>query len=206
MIMTRARATALTALVGAGLLSSGCKEDPVPETHGFTCVEVRPGNAAGSDVAALFGGTTEIRVTVSYLDCLQDFYVNTNTAYAQDGVDGAPIFEEWADRLCEEDISGRLECMVNSINQTLSTMVFNMTVSYTGIDPLKIEGRKILIGPLPLESLAMCKPDVRLIGNNAVSGYDADGALLWSIESFEVNQGRADLDGRGCMTVSAVRK
>ena len=184
---------------------TGCPEDEEPETHGYACVQVAPGLSQPS-AAELFAGTTEIRIGVNYGDCLQDFYLNTATNYAQDGVDGAPIFEEWADRLCEEDISGRLECMVNSINQTLSTMVFNMTVSYTGVDPLKIEGRKILIGPLPLESLAMCKPDVRLIGNNAVSGYDADGALLWSIESFEVNQGRADLDGRGCMTVSAVRK
>jgi hypothetical protein len=183
---------------------TGCPEDEEPETHGYTCVQVAPGLSEPS-AAELFAGTTEIRIGVNYGDCLQDFYLNTATNYAQDGVDGEAIFAEWSDGLlCSEEIAGAFQCEVESIQQVLTMTSNGLQITLKGIDPAGIENRKIPIGPLPLEVLTECPPQVSL-GGTGVSGYSSDGAQIWSMETFTVDKANAGLDGRGCMTINAKR-
>lgn len=183
---------------------TGCPEDEEPETHGYTCVEVRPGPSAPS-ATELFAGTTEIRIDVNYGQCLEDFYTSTNTNYAQDGVDGEAIFTEWVDgRLCSEEIAGAFQCEVKSVTQVLSMSGNGLQVALTGVDPNGIEGRKIPIGPLPLEVLTDCPPQITL-GGSGVTGYDSSGAQIWAMEAFTINTANAGLDGRGCMTIDARR-
>jgi len=194
-----ARVLALSSAVIVSL--SGCAEPPPPETHGYVCVQASPSLLWQDKVDELFAGTAEIRVTVNYGTCLQEFYTSTNSNYAQDGVDGEEVFLEWEERLCSEEIAGAFACQVQSFKQNFTNMGANLQISLTGIDPGGIEGRKIPIGPLPLENLAECIPQVSLAASS-VSGYDSDGSLLWTVESFGTSLANAGLDGRGCMQVT----
>jgi len=206
LMKSRAHLLTVSALITALSTALSCKPEEEPETHGFVCVEVRPGVSAQSDVAALFAGTKQVKITVNYLECLKDFYLNTHTEYALVGVEGEAVFEEWRERLCSEPINGRVDCEVADYRQDLSTSL-NLTVTYDVSDPNALEGRKFLVGPLPLEEFANCKPDVKVAGSNAaVSGYDANNALLWKIEAFNaITQGRASLRGGGCIPVDVGR-
>jgi hypothetical protein len=199
---SRAHLLTVPALITALSTALSCKPDEEPETHGFVCVEVRPGVSAQSDVAALFAGTKQVKITVNYLECLKDFYLNTHTEYAQVGVEGEAVFEEWRERLCSETVNARVECEVADYRQDLATSL-NLTVTYDILDSTALEGRKFLVGPLPLEEFAGCKPDVKIAGSNAaVSGYDVNNALLWKIEAFNaITEGRASLRGSGCIPV-----
>ncbi|MEZ4451448.1 MAG: hypothetical protein R3B09_18405 [Nannocystaceae bacterium] len=204
----KACSTAMAGLMSVLLVTaaSGCKDPPDDPDHGFACVEVYP-SISQDDPVALFAGTTEIRVTVNYLECLQDFYLNAHNEYAKDGVEGEAIFAEYAERtLCDpEDVPNHLECSVLDITQDLGNSL-NMTIRYAVSDPQAIQGRKILVGPLPLESLAECKPDVKITNASSVSGYDAGGAQIWVIETFSDTQvGRASLKANGCMAVNVKR-
>ncbi len=182
----------------------GCPEEETPESHGYVCVQVRPSLLWADKVGELFAGTTEIRTTVNYGQCLKDFYTTTNANYAMDGVEGEEVFLEWQDRLCSEEIAGTFACEVNTIAQNFAGMNSNLQISLLGIDPGGIEGFKIPIGPLPLENLSECTSQVSL-APSAVVGYDSNGVQIWHVETFEVNTANAGLDGRGCMTVNVTR-
>ncbi|HFE44686.1 MAG TPA: hypothetical protein ENJ18_04210 [Nannocystis exedens] len=197
-------ARVLAFLSVATVCLSGCPEDVPPETHGYTCVQVRPSLMWADKVGELFAETTEIRTTVNYGECLKDFYTSTNANYAMDGVEGEEVFAEWQERLCSEEIAGTFVCEVNTIKQNFAGMNANLQISLVGIDPAGIEGFKIPIGPLPLENLSECTSQVSL-GSSAVTGYDSNGNQVWSVETFEVNTANAGLDGRGCMTVNVTR-
>lgn len=189
------------------LTATSCKDPPPDPDHGFACVEVYR-SISQPDPVALFAGTTEVRVTVNYLECLQDFYVNTHNEYAKDGVEGEAIFAEYMEsELCaRDDVNNALPCEITDITQDLGNAV-NMTIRYAVSDPNAIEARKILVGPLPLENLAGCKPDVKIVTPSSVSGYDAGGKQIWDIETFnEVVVGRASLKANGCMSVNVKRR
>ena len=183
---------------------TGCPEDIPPETHGYTCVQVRPSLLWADKVDELFAGTTEIRTTVNYGECLKEFYTSTNANYAMDGVEGEAVFIEWQDKLCSEEIAGTFACEVSEIKQNFTNMNSNLQASLVGIDPGGIEGFKIPIGPLPLDNLSECTSQVSL-GASAVAGYDSNGAQLWRVETFEIDTANPGLDGRGCMTVNVTR-
>lgn len=200
--------TAIAGLMSVLLASAtGCKPEEVDPDHGFACVEVYP-SISQDDPVATFAGTTEVRVTVSYLECLQDFYLNTHNEYAKDGVEGEMIFADYiATELCQrDDVPNALECEVIDITQDLGNSL-NMTIKYRVSDAQAIQGRKILVGPLPLENLAGCKPDVKVVNASSVSGYDGGGAQIWDIETFsETQTGRASLKANGCMSVNVKRR
>ena len=197
-----ARLLALSSV--ATMCLSGCTEDPPPEMHGFVCVQASPSLLWADKVDELFAGTAEIRTTVNYGTCLQEFYTSTNSNYAQDGVEGEEVFLEWEERLCSEEIAGAFGCEVNSFKQNFTGMNANLQISYTGIDPAGIEGRKIPIGPIPLEILSECTPQVSLAASS-VAGYDSEGAQIWSVETFGIDKANADTSARGCMTVNIKR-
>lgn len=183
---------------------SGCPEDTPPEEHGYVCVQASPSLLWQDKVGELFAGTTEIRLTVNYGTCLQEFYTSTNSNYAQDGVEGEEVFLEWEERLCSEEIAGTFACEVQSFKQNFTGMNANFQISMTGIDPAGIEGRKIPIGPLPLDNLTECTPQVSL-APSSVAGYDSNGAQIWAVEAFGTSLANAGLDGRGCMQVTVAR-
>lgn len=198
----KSRARVLLPVLASVLATSmSCKPEEDPETHGFVCVEIRTGLGSASDPAALYAGTTHIKVTVNYLGCLQEFYENTHTEYAQNGVEGEAVFAEWMERMCSETYNGRAECTVTDIRQDLSTAK-NLTITYAINDANAIQNRRFLVAPLPLEEFAGCKPDVKVSGDSAVSGYNAEGGQIWNIEAFnETVEARATLGGGGCIPV-----
>jgi len=185
---------------------SGCTEEEDPELHGFVCVQVAPSLMWQDMVPELFAGTTEIRLTVNYGECLQKFYKESNTNYALDGVEGEAVFAEWEERLCSEEIAGTFACQVSSFKQNLNGDNSNLQITLTGIDPAGIEGRKIPIGPLPLDTLDKeCDPLQVMLAPSAVSGYNSDGTQVWAVETFGTNIANSGLTARGCMDVNVKR-
>ena len=204
-MMSRARFVLVPCLASVLATSLSCKPEEDPETHGFVCVEIRPRIKGAADPVALFAGTTAVKITVNYLECLQSFYDSTHTEYAKSGVEGEMVFNEWQERLCSESISGRAECEVTDITQDVDSAE-TLIITYAVPDPNAIQGRKFLVGPLPLEEFAGCKPDVKIVGPSAVAGVDSNGAQIWSIEAFnEAVEARSSLTGGGCLKVDVKR-
>mgnify|MGYP005867823667 CR=1 FL=1 len=115
------------------------------------------------------------------------------------------VCAEWQERLCSESISGRAECEVTDMSQDIDSAE-TLIITYAVPDPNAIQGRKFLVGPLPLEEFAGCKPDVKIVGPSAVAGVDANGAQIWSIEAFnEAVEARSSLTGGGCLKVDVKR-
>lgn len=173
----------------AGLLGlttlTGCPEEE-PENFGTIRIEISP-LAGNVDILA---GTTEITATVNYENCLQEFYLERNTTYTQDGVDGAPVFTDWQARLCTEfeDIPS---CEVTEIKQNLieANQVYSLTITYkiTDNDPANLAYRELHVGPLPVEAFAGCgdgeSPLVELRQPGLI-GKNAAGEQIWRISSL----------------------
>jgi hypothetical protein len=168
-----------------GLTLTSCTEEE-PENFGTVRIEIAPLNG---DLGIL-AGTTEITATVNYENCLQEFYLERNTTYTQDGVEGATIFSEWKDRLCA-DYSDIPACEVTEIKQNLieANAVYSLQVTYkiTDNDPANLAYREIHVGPIPLEAFAGCgdgeNPLVEL-RQTGLSGKDAQGLQLWRISTL----------------------
>lgn len=171
-----------TALVGLTTLT-GCAEEEL-EDFGTVRIEIAPVGGAPD----IIPGTAEIVATVNYETCLQDFYIKRNPNQQQDGVEGAAVFEEWAERLCT-DFDDIPDCEVTSIEQQLleDNDVYSLRVTFKILDPSTIPLREVHVGPLPLESLAGCTggdlPRVALPGSG-LTGRDSNGTPIWRISSL----------------------
>jgi hypothetical protein len=154
------------------------------EQHGSIRLELRSFN----DDLTVFDGTTEVTATVQYESCLQDFYLNRMPNYQQDGLEGAVVFEAWADRLCSafDNVS---DCEVTGISQNLieANSVYSLSVTMQINDASSLSGREIHVGPLPLPALADCsagqQPSVE-VRQSGLIGKDAMGVQIWRIHAL----------------------
>jgi hypothetical protein len=171
-----------TALLGLTTLT-GCPAD-VDENFGTIRIEMAP--LAGA--TEMFIGTTEVVATVHYETCLQDFYMNRNPTFQQDGPDGAAIFEEWVGRLCS-DFDDLPDCEVTKIEQTLipDNDVYTLKVTFKINDPSTLAYREVHVGPLPVEAFAGCgsesAPTVEL-QQTGLLGRNAQGQNIWRISTL----------------------
>lgn len=196
----------LTSSTAGGLSLSNCKYFE-QEEFGFACVELSKNMGVEDD---RFAGTKKVKIKFSYESCLYDYYEKKHPEQRADGpVDaGGMVFTEWKERLCSEEVELRVECEVDSIEQTINTgdMLSSMTVTYTIPDALAIAGHRFLWGPGPLPETAECaaglSPFVKLNDLTDIQGLDSDGNRLWSLKSFGSTQ-RAIIQsaGTGCLQV-----
>jgi len=170
--------TLATALFGL-TISSSCAE---PEADAFGTIRIELSPVGGN--VQVFAGTTEVVATVQYRSCLQDFYLVDKTGYSKDGPEGAPVFDEFKDKLCSayDDIA---DCEVTSIDQALieSTGIYNLKVTLKILDPASLSYADLHIGPLPVEKFSGCTPIVEL-RQNGLLGRDANGTQIWRISSL----------------------
>jgi hypothetical protein len=171
-----------TALVGLATVT-GCA-DPEPEDHGTIRIEMAPlgGNTD------MFIGTTEVTATVHYEPCLQEFYLDRKPTYQQDGPDGAPVFEDWAERLCS-DFSDIPDCEVTEIEQSLLDVndVYTLKVTFKINDASTLAYREVHVGPIPTEAFADCGDGQRAkveLQSSGLIGKDAQGVQLWRISTL----------------------
>jgi hypothetical protein len=171
-------------LLGLTTLTSCTPEEP--ENFGTIRIEISP--LAGN--LEILSGTTEITATVNYENCLQEFYLERQTTFTQDGVDGSPVFVDWQERLCTdfEDVPG---CEVAEIKQNLieANDVYSLSVTYniTDNDPANLAYRELHVGPIPVEAFAGCgegeSPLVELRQPGLI-GKNAAGTQIWRISSL----------------------
>jgi hypothetical protein len=142
----------------------------------------------------------QVSVAMVYGECLVDYYVQ-HSDMRQDGVEGEPDFaglelggEGWMDRLCDET-SQHADCEVLSIEQQLDEIAPKLTVTYSVSGDL--EGRQLRVGPFPKPETAACtNGEAATVRVGNVSGLDAAGDVVWTMESFDpddaiVGQGAA---------------
>ena len=129
-----------------GLSLMSCKEEE-SEQFGFTCIELQKGQGVDGDP---FAGTVKIEATLAYEPCLIDYYLNKHPEMRADGPDdaGGAVFAEWKDRLCTEAIDRRIDCEVESFEQTINsggvTKLYNMKIVYNVLKPDELVGRRLL--------------------------------------------------------------
>jgi hypothetical protein len=162
---------------------TGCKE-PEPEDFGAVKIELSPVNATEN----VFAGTTEIVVTMLYGECLTDFYLVQHPEYEQDGIEGAALFDEWKDKLCDPGLEKVIDCEVTDMAQVLieDTSVYQLTIKYKVKDPSSLNLGYIHVGPFPTTEFASdCeqRPTVEL-RSNGVLGFDAAGVQIWNIKTL----------------------
>lgn len=171
-------ATGLFVLGLAGL--TACPQ-PSDEDFGTVRIELRP---APGEVDP-YAGTNFITVSLDYRDCLQQFYTQTDTNYAQDGIDGEPLFEEWKELLCTDASS--VPCNVSELGQNLNDQagLYRIEVDYEVTSPDEVESRFLFVGPLPTEELASScsEPPLVRLGGGSVNGFAGQNPL-WNISSF----------------------
>lgn len=194
-------------LLMAGCLASGlsmmsCKEEEAEE-FGFTCVELSRGESVDVDP---FEGTYKIVLKLDYLPCLKDYYLNKHPEQRLDGKEGPAVFAEWKERLCSEAVARRIDCEVESFDQTLMTTgteSYSLAVTYITPNPGDLVGRKILWGPGPLPDYAECDtgdlPFAALTRQSGITGQNKAGKILWQAQSFTDNKGVMQLSGGGCI-------
>jgi hypothetical protein len=193
MITSRLASLSLVALV---LSLVGCKPEDEELDYGFVKLEFRRGEGAANP----FPGTATIEATMEYGDCYRDFYAN-NSNLRQDGVDGELVFgtkdqggEGWVDRLCEIELTGQLDCTVESIEQRLDPPATpHLTVVYNVSGDVDL--KNVAFGPLPDREHADCMngtlPEVR-VGLSGVNGYNSDDAEIWHTQSTNPNEALVD--------------
>lgn len=170
-------------------------------THGFVTIELARGEAEIDDP---FAGTATIHVTMAYGGCLEAFYAG-HADLRQDGSAGALVFgsttlggEGWLDRLCQPG-GDFASCSIAAIRQQLDP-VAQLSLEYRISGAL--ESRTLRFGPLPTSATAGCgDPEVEF---STARGEDADGALLWAVETFDPAQ--AITDQTGPITIHAARQ
>ena len=172
----------MVALVPLFSFLVGCADDPEPDNHGSIRVELSS-SAGGSE---MFAGTKRIALTVDYgVDCLEPFYEDQQPSWGQDGIDGAPVFEEWKSRLCDSDEFPTVpECEVILIEQyATSAGRLKLRIDYEITKADNMNLKDLRVGPLPVDSLAGCSPVVEITAL-AIQGYDnkevQQGTRLWT--------------------------
>lgn len=173
---------------GSGEGESGEGGDGDCQNDGFGTVMVELHRAA-SETSDPFEGTAYIVTFLDYEECLQGFYGADHPEYQQDGVEGAEVFEAWADGcLCDASYDKPvIECTVSAMSQTLNTQgamdVGFLRVEYA-IANDDLEGSNIPFGPLPTDELAGCSGLVQL-KQASVQGFDAQKNQIWQIASYD---------------------
>jgi hypothetical protein len=185
--------SALTFALTTGLLfTASCEEDGESDNHGLISVQFLRGTA---ETSSPFLGTRTFQLVFDYdVDCYSNFYSN-NPQWRQDGVEGAPEFEDWTVRMCTEDVGGRIPgCSVTSIRQTEQQVVWQLVVEYEVTDPADgdIENRRALVAPLPYEDVAMCTGNITL---RRANGLDINGNQIWVSQSFPGSPVASPTDG-----------
>lgn len=182
----RAKTLLLACLTAFGLTSlAGCKE-PEPEKFGIVKIELKPVNG---DANAALGQTTQIVVTLLYQECLQDFYLVDHPEYQKDGIEGAELFADWTEKLCDPGLEKVIDCEVEEIDQSLieNTNVYQLKVTYAIKDPTTLNLGYVHVGPFPTEDYAgeTCaeRPTVELRANGVI-GRDSNGVQLWSVKTL----------------------
>jgi hypothetical protein len=185
---------------GSGDASSAEVADPTVDgeelTHGKVVFELRRSDSQAANPSV---GTASVSITMTYRDCLSDFY-DTNPALRQTGPEGEPIFggldlggEGWRDRLCAPGlVAAQAECTVASIDQRLDP-VAQLTVRYevTG----ELENRRLAFGPLPTSETAGCPDPIVRASVGGIKGYDQNGDVVWEAESVEPLDALTDQGG-----------
>ncbi len=171
------------------LVMGGCPAEPQENLeHGTVRLQLTRGQ---SETDNPYVGTVRIEVTLTYRECLIDFYA-TNPSFQQTGPDGEGVFgtledggEGWFDRLCDSGDAAQVDCTVESFRQELD-VAKQLTIVYAiEGDP---ENRDLPFGPVPKAELAACGPGsapiVRVANNGSVRGLDGSDNAIWSTESF----------------------
>ena len=153
-------------------------------------------NWAQSQSEDPFIGTASIEVQLSYSTCVNQFYLETDTDYQFNGIEGEQVVLDWVknDRVCDEErFPGAVQCEVSGVSQAFTAPqspettpgFFRMTLDV--LDD-KLTGRTVAVGPLPGSRItdASCdgNPTVT-INKDTVKGFDAEGVQLWEISTFD---------------------
>lgn len=156
--------------------------DDSMDEHGTVRVEVVP---LGGDVS-IFDGTAEVVATVHYESCLQALYLG-NPELTLNGTEGAPIFEDWLDRLCA-DFEGTPVCSVPRVEQTLDpdNDVYSLQITYAILEFASLADSELHVGPLPTSDLAGCEARVELQQSGLI-GRDINGVNIWRISTLPAN-------------------
>ena len=173
-------------------VAAGCGRTPIYlDELGVVRVGFEISSGASGDP---YAGTASVVVELDYLDCILDFYAD-DPRYRLDGVRGAKSLADAQGPygLCGSGEDLGLDCDVVAIEEVTGQRP-GLRVEYDvrGLT----EGTHVLFGPLPTKDLTQCDPTVRVGSNEAVQGFDAAGALLWKVISFDpdkaqTNQGQA---------------
>ncbi len=204
----KVRALLMAGCTVGGLMLTSCGKEEAEE-FGFTCIDLNQGESVEGDP---FVGTYKIVARLNYEPCLKDYYLNKHPEMRLDGTDGPAVFEEWKERLCSEEIPGRIECEIAAFSQVLmqtGTEAYYMQVEYITPKSEELNGRKLLWGPGPLPDYAECgeglKPYVNLSTLSGVIGEDKNGKTLWQVQSFGDKRGIMQLRGGGCIQANVQR-
>ena len=154
-----------------------------------------------------FAGTSQVVIRLNYMECLSDFYLTSATQWAQSGALGAPVFDGFADLLCDADTFSALTpaCSVAETSQDLggSSSQPSLRVVYN-IEDVDLDEKVFHFGPLPVEALTDgCSPLV-MLDVGSVRGFNANDEVLWGIESFTAfNEAETNQDGELRVNVSS---
>lgn len=188
--------------------TTGTTEDALADQFGFVCIELDAGEGVVGDP---FAGTAKVVARMTYEPCLIDYYGVKHPEMRLDGPAdaGGAVFQAWKERLCTEEVADRVDCTVESFEQTLNEgdMLYNLAVTYMVADPGALAGRRLLWGPAPLPAYAECeaglKPAAKLTALIDVVGVSAENIPLWSLQSFgPTPRGLVGADGGGCLQVT----
>lgn len=211
---TTGSATSSTADASSSATGVPTTGAPEGEGFGFACVELNPAESEDSDP---FVGTAEIRLTLKYEECLVDYYTAKHPEQALTGPAGTATFSAWVPRLCTEPVTDPLvACEIEGLSAFEQVLidngqqsVYQMTITYTITDASQINGRTLLWGPGPLESIAECedttRPFVRMTLISDVIGLGAKGETLWAVSSFANPTGLMQLSTAGCIEADITR-
>jgi hypothetical protein len=189
-----------------GTTTTGAPED---EPFGFVCLRLLKADSADTDP---FVGTTQIQVTLKYDACLTDYYLERHPEQMLGADEGAAIVEAWRERLCHELVDDSLvACEVESLasfDQVIVDGGSQMTITYEIGDPAQIDGRLVLWGPGPVAATAACPmgqlPTVRPTLPSDVVGRNAEGLVVWQMQSWDFSDTQFRHDAAGCIEASVV--
>lgn len=189
-----------------GTTTGGPEEEP----FGFVCLRVLKADNAEGDP---FVGTAQIDVTLKYNACLTGYYRERHPEHALAAEEGAAIVEAWRARLCHEPVASELvACDVDSLasfEQVLGDdATGQMTITYEITDPAQIDGRLLLWGPGPVAAAAECPmgqlPTVRPTLPSDVLGRNAEGQVVWQMQSWDFSDPLFGHDAAGCIEAFVV--
>ncbi len=170
-------------LVGTFFLGGAACGEEEEDAFGYVTMELIRGAATDENI---FGPTDLVDVSLNYDSCLADYYLNEGNSWAFDGADGSPVFSEWEQRLCDQDLKRVPDCEVLKISQTLEdgpvAKIASLEVQYK-INDSAIELALFYIGPIPVTA-TKCKPTVEMHGGS-VLGKNGAGAVLWKVDTYD---------------------